>query len=59
VPRVVSRGAPRRLREELIAVWDTVFATRPYAEWHRVFEAHGVWHTKMQRFEDRMQDEQV
>ncbi len=34
-------------------------ATKSYAEWHAIFDAHDVWHAPVNRFEEMLDDKQV
>lgn len=38
---------------------DAIMATKVYSEWHEIFKANDVWHVKVQRFEDMLDDPQA
>lgn len=45
--------------EELIAMLDDVFATRPRAEWEKLFREKGFWFSMINRIADLPEDPQV
>lgn len=45
-----------RNRDELIAVLDEEFATRPLDEWARIFDEHDVWWDPVQDFDEVASD---
>lgn len=51
-------GVPTDWRAATAAM-DEVIATKSYAEWHKIFQEHDVWHVRVHRFEEMLEDEQA
>jgi crotonobetainyl-CoA:carnitine CoA-transferase CaiB-like acyl-CoA transferase len=45
--------------EEIVAILDAVLPTRSFDEWHERLEAHRVWHTRVNDYDDVVADPQV
>ena len=46
-------------RDEVVAILDRILPARTYAEWHERLEAHKVWHSRVNDYEDLAADPQV
>jgi crotonobetainyl-CoA:carnitine CoA-transferase CaiB-like acyl-CoA transferase len=58
-PRFETRESRFENCEELIALLDSVFATRTQEEWHRLFVEHGIFATRVNSPMDLRYDPQV
>jgi len=58
-PRYVDIQARKEHFPELIADLDTVFATRPYAEWAERLDAAGMWWAAVQTVDTAVNDPQA
>jgi len=58
-PRFETREGRFANCEELVALFDQIFATRPQEEWHRVFVERGIFATKVNSPMDLSSDAQV
>jgi crotonobetainyl-CoA:carnitine CoA-transferase CaiB-like acyl-CoA transferase len=58
-PRFASDHQRAAHRQELIALLDRAFATRPRAHWEQVFREKGFWFSVVNRISDLPADPQV
>ncbi len=58
-PRFATLGKRRENGEELVALLDDIFATRPRAEWLTAFDREGVWWSPLATTDDVVEDPQA
>jgi len=58
-PRFADKAARRANARALIALFDEVFATKPFAEWRRLLDAAGITFGAIGTLEDMRADEQM
>ncbi len=58
-PRFATTPARRANARALVPVLDAIFATRPWAEWHRALHAHGLTFGEIATVDDARHDRQM